>query len=95
MRHSKDHSLKHPIPVIARRNAGWRNEYKAMCAISKRLEKTSAEEMIAAYLGFRRHKQLVMGVNQLIWFARRQEDDVEAVSPGANFIVQDRQLYLV
>lgn len=51
MRLAEDHSLKHPIPVIARRNAGWRNEYKAMCAISKRLEKIDAEEMIAAYLG--------------------------------------------
>lgn len=48
---ARDHYLKHPIPVIARRNDTWRNDYKALCAISKRLEKISAEEMIAAYLG--------------------------------------------
>ena len=51
MRLARDHSLKHPIPVIARRSGSWRNEYKAMCVISKRLEKITAEEMIAAYLG--------------------------------------------
>ena len=40
-------------------------------------------------------KRPLLGVDPSVWISGRQEDDVEAVSPGTKFIVQDRQLYLV
>ncbi|MEL7279099.1 MAG: hypothetical protein AAFY35_04215 [Pseudomonadota bacterium] len=47
----KDHSLKHPIPVLAQKEGQWRTSYKAKCALSRQLERKSPEEVLAAYLG--------------------------------------------
>ena len=50
-RMGRDHRLKHGIPTIARREGTWRNQFKAQCLLSRRLETMPAEEIIASFLG--------------------------------------------
>ena len=50
-RMGRDHSLKHGIPTLARRDGSWRNAFKAKCVLSKRLEQISPEEVLSAFLG--------------------------------------------
>lgn len=59
----KDHRLKYDIPTLYRRRSHFRNEFKARCVISRKLEIKPAEELIAGYLG---HVAVVLLENELL-----------------------------
>jgi hypothetical protein len=46
-----DHVLKHDAATLVRRDRHWNNRYKGNVILSKRLETTEPEEVLAAYLG--------------------------------------------
>lgn len=50
-RFGRDPRFKHGIPTLARRDKSWRNEFKAKCYLSRRLEQIDTEEVLAAFLG--------------------------------------------
>ena len=67
---SHNRNFQYDIPSLARRDKSWRNDFKAKCCLSKRIEQIGTEEVLAAFLGL---ASLVIAQNDVAVSAKQFE----------------------